>query len=41
MSTRDIQETTYQMFCYDLEKDTISRITNKIIPEIVMYNKDH
>ncbi len=33
MSTRDIQETIYQMFYCDLDKDTISRITDKIIPE--------
>ena len=36
MSTRDIQEIIYQMFYYDLDKATISRITDKIIPEIVM-----
>ena len=39
MSTRDIQETIYQMFYCDLDKDTISRITNKIIPEIVMWQQ--
>ena len=37
MSTIDIQETIYQMFYCDLDKDTISRITDKIIPEIVMW----
>ena len=37
MSTRDIQETIHQMFYCDLDKDTISRITDKIIPEIVMW----
>ena len=36
MSTIDIQETIYQMFYCDLDKDTISRIRNKIISEIVM-----
>ena len=36
MSIRDIQKTIYQMFYCDLDKDTISRITDKIIPEIVM-----
>ena len=36
MSTIDIQETIYQMFYSDLDRDTISRITDKIIPEIVM-----
>ena len=35
MSTRDIQETIYQMFYCDLVKDTISRITDKIIPEML------
>ena len=39
MSTRDIQETIYQMFYCDLDKDTISRITDKIIPEIVMWQQ--
>ena len=39
MSTRDIQETIYQMFYYDLDKDTISRIADKIIPEIVMWQQ--
>ena len=39
MSTRDIQETVYQMFYCDLDKDTISRIRNKIIPEIVMWKQ--
>ena len=33
ISTRDIQETIYQMFYCDLDKDTISRITDKIILE--------
>ena len=37
MSTRGIQKTIYQMFYCDLDKDTISRITDKIIPEIVMW----
>ena len=31
MSTRDIQETIYQILYCDLDKDTISRITDKII----------
>ncbi|WP_406647768.1 transposase [Malacoplasma iowae] len=35
--TRDIQETIYKMFYCNLEKDTISKITDKIIPEIVMW----
>ena len=39
MSTRDIQETIYQMFYCDLDKDTISKITDKIIPEIVMWQQ--
>ena len=39
MSTGDIQETIYQMFYCGLDKDTISRITNKIIPEIVMWQQ--
>ena len=39
MSTRDIQEIIYQMFYCGLDKDTISRITNKIIPEIVMWQQ--
>ena len=39
MSTIDIQETIYQMFYSDLDKDTISRITDKIIPEIVMWQQ--
>ena len=39
MSTRYIQETIYQMFYCDLDKDTISRITDKIIPEIVMWQQ--
>ena len=39
MSTRDIQKTIYQMFYCYLDKDTISRITNKIIPEIVMWQQ--
>ena len=39
MSTRDIQKTIYQMFYCDLDKDTISRITDKIIPEIVMWKQ--
>ena len=39
MSTRDIKETIYQMFYCHLDKNTISRITNKIIPEIVMWQQ--
>ena len=39
MSTRDIQKTIYQMFYCYLDKDTISRITDKIIPEIVMWQQ--
>ena len=39
MSTRDIQETIYQMFYCNLDKDTISRITDKIIPEILMWQQ--
>ena len=35
MSTKDIQETIYQMFYCDLVKNTISRIRNKIIPEML------
>ena len=35
MSTRDIQEKIYQMFYCDLDKNTISRITDKIIPEML------
>ena len=39
MSTRDIQETIYQMFYCDLYKDTISRIIDKTIPKIVMWQQ--
>ena len=39
MSTRDIHEIIYQMFYCDLDKDTISRIIDKIIPEIVMWQQ--
>ena len=39
MSTRDIQETLYQMFYCDLDKDTISRITDRILPEIVSWQQ--
>ena len=39
MSTRYIQETIYQMFYCDLDKDTISRITDKIILKIVMWQQ--
>lgn len=39
MSTRDIQEALYQMFYCDLDKDTISRITDRIIPEIVAWQQ--
>ena len=39
MSTRDIQETLYQMFYCDFDKDTISRITDRIIPEIVAWQQ--
>ena len=39
MSTRDIQETIYQMFYCDLDKDTISKITYKTTPEIVMWQQ--
>ena len=39
MSTRNIQETIYEMFYCDLDKDTISIITDKIIPEIVMWQQ--
>ena len=39
MSTRDIQETLYQMFYCDLDKDTISRITDRILPEIVAWQQ--
>lgn len=34
MSTRDIQDTIYEMFSCDLDKNTISRITDRIVPEI-------
>ena len=37
ISTRDIEETIYQMFYCDLDKDTISRIIDKIILEVVMW----
>ena len=34
MSTRDIQEIIYQMLYYDLDKNTIYRITDKIIQKL-------
>ena len=40
MSTRDIQEIIYQMLYYDLDKNTIYRITDKIIHKLWCDNKD-
>ena len=37
MSTRNIHEIIYKMFYCDLDKDKISRIIDKIIPKIVMW----
>ena len=39
MSTREIQDMIYQLFYLDLDKDTISRITDRIIPEIIEWQQ--